>query len=37
VINHDVQLRKLIRKRDDLGKLYARRQKEIFKDRWIDW
>jgi hypothetical protein len=37
VINRDLQLRKLIRKRDDLDKLYARRQKEIFKDRWIDW
>jgi len=37
VINSDAQLRKLIRKREDLGKLYSRRQKEIFKGRWIDW
>jgi hypothetical protein len=37
VINSDVQLRKLIHKREELGRLYSRRQKEIFKDRWFDW
>lgn len=37
VINSDPQLRKLARRREDLEKLYFRRQKEIFADRWIDW
>ncbi|MEO8316409.1 MAG: hypothetical protein ABI645_16650 [Pseudomonadota bacterium] len=37
LINSDLQLRKLVRQREDLGKLYTRRQKEIFAHRWIDW
>jgi hypothetical protein len=37
IINSDLQLRKLARKREDLGRLYIKRQKEVFKDRWIAW
>jgi hypothetical protein len=37
VINSDVNLRRLVHRREELGKSYQKARKDYFKDRWIRW